>query len=308
MGSRMKNIHNRQQRKFMKKQKKLASSFKFLGFWSAMIIIATMLTTGTGALVNDTEKTQGSIHVAWDDNGAWDKSSLEFIGETGSCKALQATVSNGKDSEPMDGPVDFEVYYVEKGPIKKGGKIIGKNIFAGKIPALGTGEKTVIEAIPSEGDGKYMFRAFQRPGHPGKGELWSDEIVLNNCQQQEQDDSENQSGQNDSEESNSNPENNGNNGSNGNQNKSDNGKKNGKQNPGNEDNVEKGKNQPEDGKTEDTDKTAVKKADKSKENSQEDTNGETSDSADGDHPDKSSQTEDTAGTSQKAGKSTETEN
>ncbi|MRG85029.1 hypothetical protein [Salinibacillus xinjiangensis] len=190
MRSRLKKIHNRQLRKFMKRQRTLASSFKLLGFWSVIIIIATMLTTGTGALVNDIEKSQGSIHVEWDDTGLWDKSSLEFIGQSGSCEVIQATITNGKDSEPMAGTVAFEVYYVEKGKIKDGKGIYGEKIFTGEVPALDTGEKTVIKAEPTKGDGKYMFRAFQRPGHNGKGELWSGEVVLSGCNAEQQTESE----------------------------------------------------------------------------------------------------------------------
>ena len=101
----------------------------------------------------------------------WDRSSLEATAAYSDCFSVYATVHN--DGEPMDGPVDWELYYVETGNPKTG--IV---IASGAVPALDTDETYTMSAPASEGTGNYMFRIEQRDGHPGQGELWSGAIAF----------------------------------------------------------------------------------------------------------------------------------
>lgn len=114
--------------------------------------------------------------------GKWDKSSLVFTGQGGDCKEIYAEVKNGQDSEPMKGEVKYEVYWSETGNPKN-----GEIVATGTVPALGSGETYKLTYQPSSNEkgpeGNYMFKAYQRTGHPGKGELWSEEIrVTEGCQ------------------------------------------------------------------------------------------------------------------------------
>ncbi len=98
----------------------------------------------------------------------WDKSSLSFNGSSGiSGTEIFATVKNGSGSRDMQGPVKYEVYWIASGN-PKGGTVVA----SGEIPALGSGESYKLKYTPTRA-GVYKFKAYQRPGHPGKGELWS---------------------------------------------------------------------------------------------------------------------------------------
>lgn len=115
------------------------------------------------------------------DDGSWDKSSLKFKGEGVRCERdeIFAVIENGKDSRDMLGPVTYEVYWIAKGNPKpdKGGTLVE----SGQVPALQSGNTFEMTFKPTK-SGNYMFRAEQRPGHPGKGELWSDAITIeSNC-------------------------------------------------------------------------------------------------------------------------------
>lgn len=108
----------------------------------------------------------------------WDKSSLSFSGGcSGNCQEVKATVCNGKDSRDMQGPTAYQVYYVPSGNPKNGSVVA-----SGSIPALKSGECVQLTYNPNNVSGVYMFRAEQRPGHPGTGELWSDECSVGSCQ------------------------------------------------------------------------------------------------------------------------------
>ncbi|KEF37741.1 SipW-cognate class signal peptide [Schinkia azotoformans MEV2011] len=100
--------------------------------------------------------------------GKWDKSSLSFNGPSGiSNTQIFATVKNGSGSRDMQGPVRYEVYWIASGN-PKGGTVVA----SGEIPALDSGESYKLTYTPTKA-GIYKFKAYQRPGHPGKGELWS---------------------------------------------------------------------------------------------------------------------------------------
>lgn len=116
----------------------------------------------------------------------WDKSSLVFTDRGGDCKEIYAEVKNGQGSEPMDGEVKYEVYWAETGNPKN-----GEIVATSTIPALGSGETYKLTYQPSSNEkgpeGNYMFKAYQRPGHPGKGELWSEQIsVTEGCKNTEE--------------------------------------------------------------------------------------------------------------------------
>jgi cysteine-rich repeat protein len=108
----------------------------------------------------------------------WDKSSLSFeSGCLGDCERIEASVCNSGD-EDMDGPVNYETWYAPSGNPKSGSLVGG-----GAIPALINGECITLTHIPEQG-GNYMFKAYQRLGHPGTGELWSNAcegIIMDEC-------------------------------------------------------------------------------------------------------------------------------
>lgn len=108
----------------------------------------------------------------------WDKSSLTSIGQGGDCQKVYAVFKNGGSG--MDGTTTWELYWSATGNPKYGSKIA-----SGTIPALshdGTYEASFNPQNNSYGpDGNYMFKAFQRPGHPGTGSLWSEQISISGC-------------------------------------------------------------------------------------------------------------------------------
>jgi TasA anchoring/assembly protein len=68
----------------------------------------------------------------------------------------------------MDGPTGYEVWYSESKNPKD-----GELLYTGEVPALSSGE---CFTIPLEGEktGNYKVKVYQREGHPGTGELWSE--------------------------------------------------------------------------------------------------------------------------------------
>jgi len=108
----------------------------------------------------------------------WDKSSLYFDGDCeGDCEEIQATVCNGDDSGDMAGSTTWELYWIASGNPKN-----GTVIASGTINPLAADECQVLTYDPGENpngaSGNYMFKAYQRPGHPGTGELWSEACEL----------------------------------------------------------------------------------------------------------------------------------
>jgi uncharacterized repeat protein (TIGR01451 family) len=105
------------------------------------------------------------------EGGGWDKSSLAFISEGWNCDGggkVFATVKN--TGAAMQGPTTWELLYVESGNPKNG--IV---IATGVIPPLGSGQ-TYTMSFNVSATGNYMFKAYQRPGHPGEGVLFSNAI------------------------------------------------------------------------------------------------------------------------------------
>jgi hypothetical protein len=108
----------------------------------------------------------------------WDKSSLKFTASCdGDCDEITATVCNGRGSENMAGTTTWELYWIASGNPKRG--IV---IASDTINALAAGTCQTLTYDPSNNSngasGSYMFRVDQRPGHPGKGVLWSNACGL----------------------------------------------------------------------------------------------------------------------------------
>ncbi len=110
--------------------------------------------------------------------GGWDKSSLYFdegYGCQGDCNQIRARVCNG--GEDMRGSTTWELYWIARGNPKN-----GVVIASGTISPLRAGECQVLTYNPNNNpngpSGNYMFKAYQRPGHPGQGDLWSEQCRL----------------------------------------------------------------------------------------------------------------------------------
>ncbi|MFN7035251.1 MAG: hypothetical protein ACK4SN_02700 [Bellilinea sp.] len=110
----------------------------------------------------------------------WDKSSLTFKGScTGDCEAVKAKICNTGDRD-MAGPSAYEVYWAASGNPKS-----GTLVATGTVPALKKNTCSYLtydpKTNPNGSAGNYMFKAYQRPGHPGAGVLWSDQCSVGQC-------------------------------------------------------------------------------------------------------------------------------
>ncbi|WP_077324511.1 amyloid fiber anchoring/assembly protein TapA [Virgibacillus siamensis] len=181
-------------RKFRNNFKLIVNGSQIFMIWCCLLIAGTYFNTYTNASFNDIEEVTGKIHVDWEQeiedppgDGQWDKSSLESLTGSGdygfSCKngvfELYSYIKNKNGSEPMAGPSKFEVQYApdgQKGPNKPHP---GEIIFEGVIPALDSGEKAkLVFETDNLQPGKYVFKAYQRPGHPGKSTPWGGKIEI----------------------------------------------------------------------------------------------------------------------------------
>ena len=75
-------------------------------------------------------------------------------------------------SEDSDGPTSYEVWYIASGNPKDG--VI---VSYGVVPALESGVCYDITLTGIE-TGNYMVKVYQREGHPGTSELWSESCVF----------------------------------------------------------------------------------------------------------------------------------
>ncbi|MCQ6268027.1 amyloid fiber anchoring/assembly protein TapA [Fictibacillus sp. WQ 8-8] len=167
-------------RKFRKKNWVFVLSLQVGIIFYSLMYSLYGLTGTTNAYFNDTSNVSGTIQAGtWEtDDGKWDKSSLEFLSASkdSSCSNISAVIVN--KGEIMQGPVKYEVWWAEKGNPKGGNKVD-----TGQMDALTKNQKETLTYLPTK-NGVYMFKAFQRPGHPGNGELWSDGITVTGCSQQ----------------------------------------------------------------------------------------------------------------------------
>ncbi|AKG37308.1 hypothetical protein [Paenibacillus durus] len=103
---------------------------------------------------------------------AWDKSSLRFTVVETTYAGISATVINGGSG--MKGETVYEVFRSDTGNPKN-----GEVVASGVIGTLAPGESQELTFKPAVLEqGNYMFKAYQRPGHPGTGVLWSDSITV----------------------------------------------------------------------------------------------------------------------------------
>ncbi len=109
----------------------------------------------------------------------WDQSSLKF---TAGCTDLncQGTVINATvcnvGSKDMTGTVQYSVYYASTGNAKN-----GSIVSTGSVGPLVVDQCVTLTYDTTGIAGNYIFWAAQRPGHPGQGELWSDQCSVLAC-------------------------------------------------------------------------------------------------------------------------------
>ncbi len=167
-------------RKKKRKRPSLLRPFLFL-------IIAPLLYIGaSNAYFSDREISSGNVMSAgtWGEE-EWDKSSLYFDEDyacQGDCNEISAKICNEEDSEDMQGPTTWELYWIESGNPKD-----GVTITSGLMTnALEHGTCQILYYNPGDNSeeevGNYKFKAYQRPGHPGLGELWSETCEILQCE------------------------------------------------------------------------------------------------------------------------------
>jgi YqxM protein len=106
---------------------------------------------------------------------SWDRSSLVFTaGCDANCTSVIGTVLN--HGSRMSGTTTYEIYYAASGNAKNGSVVA-----SGTIPALNANASYTITYNPQGVTGNYIIKVYQRPGHPGTGELWSDGCSINYC-------------------------------------------------------------------------------------------------------------------------------
>lgn len=157
-------------------------SIQVLGIFYLLFFLVFQLTSPTTAYFSDLERNTGSISAAKDfgDDGdggegkheGWGKSSLNFNAESCDAEGVKATVKNG--GSDMNEDLRFEVWWNDKGSPKP--KKGGTKLHSGTKEPLKAEGTVQLEFQPTK-EGKYMFRAYQESGHPGKGELWSEGMM-----------------------------------------------------------------------------------------------------------------------------------
>jgi signal peptidase I/YqxM protein len=146
-----------------------------------LLLIVPFITIGrSNAYFSDKEASSGNVMSAgtWGEE-EWDKSSLHFDDDyscQGDCEEIRAKVCNGEDAENMEGPTAWELYWTDSGNPKNGDLKV-----SGTIDALESGVCQELIFDPEGQLGNYKFKAKQRPGHPGKGELWSETCEIFHC-------------------------------------------------------------------------------------------------------------------------------
>ena len=186
--SELKNIIKETKNILVKRKKRkphnAAFSLKSLLILLLFLIPFSYLKT-SNAILSDTEASQASITTTLWGNVTptpqqWDKSSLHFdegYGCQGDCEEISAKVCNGEDAEDMKGPTEWELYSTDSGNPKD-----GSVIDSGIINPLEHGACQVLSYSPNGAEGNYMFKAEQRPGHPGQGVLWSEACEILQCE------------------------------------------------------------------------------------------------------------------------------
>lgn len=145
--------------------KRFKAIFLVLGLLAAFIT-GSLYTSQTAVLAQEVTPTPTSTPT-------WDKSSLRFTaGCDGDCNLVRATICNVGTGN-MEEPVDWRLYYSPTGNPKNGTVVAN-----GTVGPLAIGECATLTYDPGNQSGNYMFWAQQRPGHPGTGELWSNQCTI----------------------------------------------------------------------------------------------------------------------------------
>ena len=76
----------------------------------------------------------------------------------------------------MEGTTTYEVYYAASGNPRNGSVVA-----TGSFGPLAKDACTELTYNPNGQVGNYMFHVFQRPGHPGQGDLWSEQCSIASC-------------------------------------------------------------------------------------------------------------------------------
>jgi YqxM protein len=165
-------------KKFKKQSRKLLLLFQIVAIWYAVLISASILTSNTSASFSDTVKDNKRIQAGtW-----WDGSRLGFLGKNTEnlkvCPPTEISVEIKNSSFTMIGPTEYEIYYSENGNPKQKGKKIAE----GQIQPIEE-NGTYKLSYPTDLEGSFMFKAYQRPGYEenyeGRQEFWSNKIMVN---------------------------------------------------------------------------------------------------------------------------------
>jgi YqxM protein len=167
-------------------------------FYVYMGIMAYLITT-TNASFNDVEEATTLLSAGeWEveepdpppeeekkgcseNHDGWDCSSLKFMkegfnmNEDGTITIFAGLKNDSENDMRTDVPGRAAIYYTPyKDENPKNGSIVKELEFEG----ITAGKTIRLEYSDQLLDGKYMFVAYQSEGHSGKGELWTNEIVI----------------------------------------------------------------------------------------------------------------------------------
>ncbi|MEH7500493.1 amyloid fiber anchoring/assembly protein TapA [Neobacillus drentensis] len=171
-------IRYKRVRKFSKKNGSIIIVAQIIVVFYLITLLTGYLTSNTEAYFNDNSKITGTIQAGnWENE--WDKSSLKFSSGNDqsfeSCSQKEITVALTNTGSDMEGPSEYEVYYINKGNPKEGEKVA-----EGVIERILANKSSFLIYIASK-PGNYKFRALQRPNHSFKAErqdLWSETITI----------------------------------------------------------------------------------------------------------------------------------
>ncbi|WP_261133665.1 amyloid fiber anchoring/assembly protein TapA [Bacillus sp. Marseille-Q3570] len=166
-----------------KRQIKMITGFKGVLSVYLLLLMIVYLSSPTIASFNDIERIKNHLGAADVFPIEWDKSSLEIIGKKieKNCSDGKITVPIKNGGEDMKGTAKYEVY-----------KALGENksdqkelVYTGELEPLGKNVTGELSYKPEE-NGRYFFKAYQRPGHKSEnGEqsfnTMTSEIILFDC-------------------------------------------------------------------------------------------------------------------------------
>jgi YqxM protein len=171
-------------------------------FYVSMGIMSYLIST-TNASFNDVEEANTLLSAGeWEieepdpppedeakgcseNHDGWDCSSLKFMNEgfkvyeDGTITIFADIKNDSENNMRTDGPGRAAIYYT---PYKNGSAKDGELVKEISFNGIAAGELIRLEHTGTLADGKYIFIAYQSQGHPGKGVLWTNEIVIGDPQ------------------------------------------------------------------------------------------------------------------------------